>query len=360
VAQFEFWQMYPYPDALIVVNGQSPMMLIEGYGYASIALAYLSDTYQIVNEPTNRILVLLEDGGNDRDYDDYVGILEAPSPASISVPNVVLLTQPEAESVIVNAGLVVGTVTQESSATVPTGSVISQNPGAMTSVAAGAAVNLVVSTGPASASDYVLSPTSIVFGEQALNVVSSSQSITLSSTGGTALSITSIVLSGANPSQFALSNNCGASVPTGSICTIAVTFKPTSTGSKTATVAVATNAGTKTVTLSGTGVKSVYSVSPTTLAYGNVARRTTSAAQTVVISNTGTVLLPINSITLTGTNPGQFSQTNNCPAQVPVGGSCSASVQFEPTSTGPKSANLKVSSGGGASATFVALSGTGI
>jgi PASTA domain len=360
VARFEFWQMYPYPDALIVVNGQSPMMMIEGYGYASIALAYLSDTYQIVNEPTNRILVLLEDGGNDRDYDDYVGILEAPSPASISVPSVVLLTQPEAESVIVTAGLVVGTVTQESSATVPTGSVISQNPGATTSVAAGSAVNLAVSTGPASASDYVLSPTSIVFGDQALNVVSNSQAITLSSTGGTVLSITSIVLSGANTSQFALSNDCGASVPTGSICTITVTFRPTSTGSKTATVVVATDAGTETVTLSGNGVRSVYSVSPTTLAFGNVPRNTTTTAQTVVISNTGTVLLPVNSIKLTGTNPGQFSQTNNCPAQVPVGGSCSASVQFKPTSNGLKSAILKVTTGGGGSATSVALSGTGI
>jgi hypothetical protein len=29
-----------------------------------------------VSGPTNRILVLLEDGGTDRDYDEYVGILE--------------------------------------------------------------------------------------------------------------------------------------------------------------------------------------------------------------------------------------------------------------------------------------------
>ena len=42
-----------------------------------------------------------------------------------------------------------GTVTQQSSATVPAGNVISQNPTAGTSVAAGSAVNLVVSTGPA-------------------------------------------------------------------------------------------------------------------------------------------------------------------------------------------------------------------
>ena len=76
VANFQFWAMNLDPDVMIVANGQSPMMMVPGYGYASIALAYLSDTNQIVSGPTNRILFLLEDGGKDRDYDDYVGILE--------------------------------------------------------------------------------------------------------------------------------------------------------------------------------------------------------------------------------------------------------------------------------------------
>jgi len=240
VAKFEFWRMDSDPDVQIVVNGQSPMMMVEGYGYASIALAYLSDTYQVVSEPTNRILVLLEDGGADRDYDDYVGILEAPSPTAISVPDVVGLTQPAAETVIIDAGLVVGTVTQKSSETVPLGSVISQNPSATTSVAAGSPVDLVVSTGPMSSVEYVLSPTTLAFGDLALKVVSNPQTITLSSTGGGAVSITSIALSGTNPGQFALNHDCGSSVPSDGSCAITVTFKPTSTGLKTAKVTVTT------------------------------------------------------------------------------------------------------------------------
>jgi hypothetical protein len=80
LAKFEFWAMNLNPDVRIVLNGQSPMMMVSGYGYASIALAYLNDTNQIVSDPTNRILVLLEDGGADRDYDDYVGILEISAP----------------------------------------------------------------------------------------------------------------------------------------------------------------------------------------------------------------------------------------------------------------------------------------
>ena len=85
LSDFEFWRVQPDPDYQIVVNGQSPMMMVPEYGFASIALAYLDADYQIVRGPTNRILVLLEDGGVDRDYDDYVGILEAAPPPAYSV-----------------------------------------------------------------------------------------------------------------------------------------------------------------------------------------------------------------------------------------------------------------------------------
>lgn len=96
VAGFEFRRIDPIPEYQLVVNGQSPMMMVPGYGYASIALAYLSNTNQIVSGPTDRVLILLEDGGTDRDYDDYVGILavtDAPpaypvSPNSLSFGNV--------------------------------------------------------------------------------------------------------------------------------------------------------------------------------------------------------------------------------------------------------------------------------
>jgi beta-lactam-binding protein with PASTA domain len=65
------------------------------------------------------------------------------------VPNVVGTTQAAAQTALTNAGLTVGTITTASHATVASGRVISQNPGAGASVAAGSAVALVVSTGPA-------------------------------------------------------------------------------------------------------------------------------------------------------------------------------------------------------------------
>ena len=69
---------------------------------------------------------------------------------TVSVPNVVGQTQAAATTSLTNAGLTLGTVTTASSPTVPAGSVISQNPVGGTSVPVGSAVNLTVSTGPAS------------------------------------------------------------------------------------------------------------------------------------------------------------------------------------------------------------------
>ncbi|MCX5757590.1 MAG: PASTA domain-containing protein, partial [Candidatus Hydrogenedentes bacterium] len=66
----------------------------------------------------------------------------------IGIPDVVGMTQSAAQAAITNAGLTVGTVTQQPSATVPEGEVISQSPVAETQVASGSAVDLVVSSGP--------------------------------------------------------------------------------------------------------------------------------------------------------------------------------------------------------------------
>ena len=64
-----------------------------------------------------------------------------------TVPDLTNKTQAEAEAALADAGLV-GAATQATSATVPTGSVISQDPAAGTEVDKGSTVNYVVSTGP--------------------------------------------------------------------------------------------------------------------------------------------------------------------------------------------------------------------
>ena len=65
----------------------------------------------------------------------------------VSVPSVVGQTQVAADTTLQQAGLTLGTVTPQPSATVSSGVVISQDPASSTNVAPGSAVNVTVSTG---------------------------------------------------------------------------------------------------------------------------------------------------------------------------------------------------------------------
>ncbi|HQL95100.1 MAG TPA: PASTA domain-containing protein, partial [Candidatus Hydrogenedentes bacterium] len=78
-----------------------------------------------------------------------VNLTVSKGPAPVAVPNVVGMTQAAAEAALTGVGLAVGAVTEDLSATVPAGQVISQNPAAGVEVAPGASVDLVVSKGPA-------------------------------------------------------------------------------------------------------------------------------------------------------------------------------------------------------------------
>jgi len=77
----------------------------------------------------------------------------------VAVPNVVGQLQAAAVAAIANAGLMLGTITNASSSTVPAGAVSSETPSAGAMANAGATVNLTVSTGAALAINLPLSLT---------------------------------------------------------------------------------------------------------------------------------------------------------------------------------------------------------
>jgi beta-lactam-binding protein with PASTA domain len=76
-----------------------------------------------------------------------VSLVVSLGPVMVTVPNVVGMTQANAEAAITSANLTVGTITTANSDTVPAGSVISQNPAGASSVTQGSSVNLVISLG---------------------------------------------------------------------------------------------------------------------------------------------------------------------------------------------------------------------
>ncbi len=211
-------------------------------------------------------------------------------------------------------------------------------------------------------STYTLSPPSLAFGNQVLNVPSMSMPVTVTNTGTVALPITSISLSSAGSQPFSQTNTCGTPVAVGATCTINVVFNPASMGSASATLGInaGSAAGTQSVALSGTGIVPTYTASPTSLAFGNQLTNLASKALSVTVTNTGPVALPITSISLSSAGSQPFSQTNTCGTSVAAGATCTISVVFNPASVGSASAMLGINAGRGAGTQTVALSGTGI
>ena len=175
------------------------------------------------------------------------------------------------------------------------------------------------------------------------------------------MQINSIALGGTSSGQFSETTNCGTTLAAGSSCNITVTFKPTSTGSKSASlnVTVAAPGTSQSVTLSGTVLVPILTLLPTSLSFDNQSIHTTSAPKTVTVSNTGTASMQINSIALGGTSSGQFSETTNCGTTLAAGSSCNITVTFKPTSTGSKSASVNVTVAVPGTSQSVTLSGTG-
>jgi hypothetical protein len=115
-------------------------------------------------------------------------------------------------------------------------------------------------TAVAAAAKPLLSPASLTFASTTVGATSAAQTITLSNSGGAALTITSITMTGANAADFPLTKTCGTSVAAGGSCSITVAFKPSATGTRTASVSVVTSAGTLTANVTGTAVAAATKV----------------------------------------------------------------------------------------------------
>jgi cardiolipin synthase len=104
-----------------------------------------------------------------------------------------------------------------------------------------------------------LSSTSIAFSPTGAGTTSAPSSVTLTNTGNSTLTITSITLGGTNPTSFAESTTCLATLAPQAACTITATFSPASVTSYSASIAIVDNAtgSPQSIALSGTGSSSV-------------------------------------------------------------------------------------------------------
>ena len=92
--------------------------------------------------------------------------------------------------------------------------------------------------GTGSGPTVTLSPSSLAFSGQLTGTSSASQTVTLTNTGTSALTVSGIAATG----DFSQTNTCGSSVGANANCTITVTFNPTAGGNRTGTLSVSDNA----------------------------------------------------------------------------------------------------------------------
>ena len=95
-------------------------------------------------------------------------------------------------------------------------------------------------------------------GSQLVTTSSTAQMVSLTNSGNAPLTISSIAIGGTNSSDFAQTNTCpgsNATVAANSNCSINVTFTPTATGSRAASIIIMDNApgSPHSITLTGTG-----------------------------------------------------------------------------------------------------------
>jgi len=206
-----------------------------------------------------------------------------------------------------------------------------------------------------------LSLTSLNFGDQTVGITSSLQSVTLANTGNIPLTI-AIGIAGTNSSDFAQTNNCGSSVAPSRRCNIRVTFTPTAAGDRNAVVSITDNApnSPQSIPLTGVGVLPAVTLSPTTLNFGNQGVGVASTSLIITLTNTGAGILEIASIGITGTNTGDFAQTNKCHSPLAPGGSCQISVRFTPTATGTRHAVVTITDNAHGSPQPAPITGVGM
>ena len=210
-------------------------------------------------------------------------------------------------------------------------------------------------TGNAPATD-TLSPTALTFAQQTIGTTSAAQQVTLTNSGGVALTLITASISAG--SDFAVTNNCGNSLAANSTCALSVTFSPTATGARSGTLTVSDQFRTQTVQLNGSGVAPPgVSLSPVSLTFPATGVGLTTQPQALTLTNNGGLTLNIASV---ATSPGFTIATNTCTATLAPSAACTLSIVFTPTAAGPATGTLTLTDDATPATQGVTLTGTGI
>ncbi|MGB9500335.1 MAG: choice-of-anchor D domain-containing protein, partial [Dissulfuribacterales bacterium] len=206
---------------------------------------------------------------------------------------------------------------------------------------------------PVSLSGFGISPEATVtpsawdFGNVRVNTTSNIQTITISSTGNTALEVNNVSLSD-TVNYVKINDACSNQVINiGGTCKVDVAFRPGSTGTKPVTLQVFSNDILNPqvdVSLTGTGIESNIEVTPTSLSFADTVTGQQLAPQTLTIKNTGTASLNISETAIFG---GDFKiVSGDCDGrELQTNETCTVSIAFAPLlGSGQKTAECRIGS----------------
>jgi Calx-beta domain-containing protein/centrosomal CEP192-like protein len=208
--------------------------------------------------------------------------------------------------------------------------------------------------------------TDVSFGSHVVGQSGGLQVIQVINTGTTTLTLNTPSFTQTGSGDFdVLSNNCtdGLTLEPHEDCIMIVGYQPSTVGGANGEIVFSGDGGTSTIDFNGTGTAPGVGVNHTSLAFGSQILGTVSASQSVTVTNTGNNPLKIDSLSVVGANPADFSvASDNCStvASIAPAATCTFSADFSPTALGARSASIKINSNSPSGAVFVALTGTGV
>lgn len=175
------------------------------------------------------------------------------------------------------------------------------------------------------ASGLQISPSSLSFPSASIGVTTPSQTVMIANPSGVSVALNGLTLTGLNPSDFAQTNTCGSTLAPFASCTVAITFTPQGNATRSASLSVASATPDSPQVIALTGNSSGIAINgPHAVTDNAIVRIYPGASYDVQLSNTGITPLVISSIALG--NTGFNTQTNNCPASLDSGASCTISI----------------------------------
>ena len=210
-----------------------------------------------------------------------------------------------------------------------------------------------------------LAPTSLTFAAQLVGTMSAPKTVTITNKQNIPLNISLPSITGPNAGDFQVNDLSCPFVPTSlpaapASCQLSVTFTPSGTGTRTATLNIPNDAlfSPQTIALKGSGN------APVTLSTNSITNftakvGTTSASKLITIKNAQVTALNIYGLDFSG----DFEQTaTTCPispATLAPGGTCTVSVTFNPSIGGTRDGQLQLDDDAVTSPQVVNLQGTG-